>query len=65
MIDMRERVRDASQRESAGDELGTPRCPKCQWPLQLRYGRHGAAFTCGCKEAVDTNDVAIRICKAA
>jgi ssDNA-binding Zn-finger/Zn-ribbon topoisomerase 1 len=32
------------------DDAGVARCPKCDRPMALRYGRREVVFVCGCGE---------------
>jgi hypothetical protein len=42
--------RDLTQRRSAADQLGTPRCPVCRYPLSFRWTCRGPAWRCLCDE---------------
>ena len=41
-------IRIAHHRESASNALAEARCPRCDAPMRLRYGRNGVVFVCGC-----------------
>lgn len=42
------RPRPARDKGDSGD--GVARCPKCDRPMALRYGRREVVFVCGCGE---------------
>ena len=41
-------IRTALHRESASNAFAEARCPRCDAPMRLRYGRNGVVFVCGC-----------------
>ncbi len=44
-------LRDAVNRERAGEELGVVRCPMCNGPMRMRVDCRGPRFVCACDES--------------
>jgi hypothetical protein len=45
----RRELRPSSREPSSRDsDAGVARCPRCDRPLALRYGRREVVFVCGC-----------------
>jgi hypothetical protein len=46
----RDDVAPRPPRSRGSDEMGVPRCPKCDAPMSLKYTRRGPAYVCRCPE---------------